>query len=435
MKRQQAEYEMSSMVQEIGTSVNRQSTELRPGFTALENKFEEMENKFGNRLEEMENRLEINSENVEKKLEEMKDKFGEMENRFDKVEKQLLQMEDLGFRDGQRRAAERDEKENSRSDEAYATEVSSGLEDTKQPNEYAYLVAGGYGADNKPLNSAEVFDKNSNSWILLKHMKTCRAESSSVVYNGQVFVTGGTSNGENILSSMEKFSNNVNPLVPPCWSYFPLNLPRTLKRHYTLVYRDRMLVIGGYNEEDKSCSDIIYEVQLQFPFNTRALAKLPSKPLQGCGVVLVNDKILIFGGFYENYVMASFNVTMYDITKNEVKELAPLPYKLCDMATVKCGENVVLAGGSRRGSLNTVISYNIETQKSTELPPMKNNRCQCRAVVDGNSLVVMGGRNPDAYRLYEDKLSSVEAFDFKTSTWRNLPSMNEARYSFTAEIV
>ena len=416
------------MLQEIGTSVNRQSTELKTGLTALENRFKEMENKFVDSLKEMESRLEVNSENVENNLEEMKDKFGEMENRFDKVKKQLLQMEDLGFRDGQRRAAERDEKENSRSDEACAAEVSSGLEDTKQPNEYAYLVAGGYGEDNKPLNSAEVFDKTSNSWIPLKHMKTCRAESSSVVYNGQVFVTGGTSNGENILSNMEKFSSNVNPLVPPCWSYFPLNLPRALKRHYTLVYRDRMLVIGGYNEEDKSCSDIIYEVQLQFPFNTRALAKLPSKPLQGCGVVLVNDKILIFGGCYD--------VTMYDITKNEVKELAPLPYKVYNMATVKCGGNVVLAGGaSRCRSMNTVISYSIETQKSTELPPMKNNRCQCRAVVDGNSLVVMGGRNPDGYRLYEDKLSSVEAFDFKTSTWRNLPSMNEARYSFTAEIV
>ena len=394
------------MLQEIGTSVNRQSTELKTGLTALENRFKEMENKFVDSLKEMESRLEVNSENVEKKLEEMKDKFGEMENRFDKVEKQLLQMEDLGFRDGQRRAAERDEKENSRSDEACAAEGSSGLEDTKQPNEYAYLVAGGYGADNKPLNSAEVFDKTSNSWIPLKHMKTCRAESSSVVYNGQVFVTGGTSNGENILSNMEKFSSNVNRLVPPCWSYFPLNLPRALKRHHTLVYRDRMLVIGGYNEEDKSCSDIIYEVQLQFPFNTRALAKLPLKPLQGCGVVLVNDKILIFGGRYENW-SRSANVTMYDITKNEVMELAPLPnYKVYNMATVKCGENVVLAGGaSRCRSLNTVISYNIETEKSTELPPMKNNRCQCRAVVDGNSLVVMGGRNPDGYRLYEDIFS------------------------------
>ena len=67
------------------------------------------------------------------------------------------------------------------------------VEGIKQSSECAYVVAGGYGKDGKPLSSAEVFDKTSNSWIPLKPMKTCRAESSSVVYNGQVFVTGGTS--------------------------------------------------------------------------------------------------------------------------------------------------------------------------------------------------------------------------------------------------
>ena len=83
---------------------------------------------------------------------------------------------------------------------------------------------------------------------------------------------------------------------------------------------------------------------------------------------MVNDKILIFGGSKENEA-ATANVTMYDITK----ELEPLSYGVCNMATVKNGENVILAGGSSRygsssNSKNTVISYNIKTQKSTELP-------------------------------------------------------------------
>ena len=358
--------EMSSMVQEIGTSLdglsehvqslNKQSTEVKTGLTALENKFENMENKFG-------------------------DRFKEIENRFERVEDQLLRIQDLG-----QHGAERNEKENSRSNQACAAESSSGMEDIKQSSECAYLVAGGYGKDRKPLRSAEVFDKTSNSWIPLKPMKTSRAESSSVVYNGQVFLTGGTSDGKNILSSIEKFSCNVNPLVPPCWSFFPVNLPRALKGHYTVVYHDKMLVIGGYSEENENYSDIIFEVQLLFPFTTRVLAKLPSpRPMRGCGVVLVNDKILIFGGHNGNYQdLESANVTMYDITKNEVKELAPLPYGVCNMATVKFGKNVVLAGGYSYGCSirNTVISYNIETQKSTELPPMENCRSECCAVVD-----------------------------------------------------
>jgi N-acetylneuraminic acid mutarotase len=101
---------------------------------------------------------------------------------------------------------------------------------------------------------------------------------------------------------------------------------------------------------------------------------------------------------------------MYDITKNEFKELAPLPYVVCNMATVKYGENVILAGGSNEmGNVKTtVVSYNIETQKSTMLPPMKQSRSQCCAVVDGNSIVVMGG-----IRQNGTALNSVEAFDFK----------------------
>ena len=438
---------LSEHVQKLDTSVssvNKQSTEVKTGLTTLEDKFAEMENKFGNGLKGMENRfkemenrfekVEINSENVGNKFEEMEnkftDRFKEMENRFKKVENQLLQLEDLKFRDGQE-GAERDERENSRSDEACAAESSSCMEDTKQPNKYACVVTGGYGKDGNPLSSAEVFDKTSNSWIPLKPMKTCRAELSSVVYNGQVFVTGGTSDGKNILSSIEKFSSNVNPLVPPCWSYFPVNLPRALKGHYTVVYHDRMLVIGGYNEENKTCSDLLYEVQLQFPFNVKVLAKLPSKPLKGSGVVLVNDKILIFGGRSGDFWFGATNVTMFDITKNEVKELAPLPYRVCNMATVKFGENVVLAGGfGDYVRKNTVISYNIDTQKSTELSPMENYRSECCAVVDGNSLVVMGGRD------WKNNLqSSVAALDFKTSKWRYLPSMNEAREAFTAKIV
>ena len=292
-------------------------------------------------------------------------------------------------------------------------------------------MAGRYGNDRKPLRSAEVFDKTSNSWIPLKPMKTSRAESSSVVYNGQVFVTGGTSDGQNILSTMEKFSSNVDPLVPPCWSYFPINLPRALKGHYTVLYHDRMLVIGGYCEESKTCSDLVYEVQMQFPFNVKVLAKLPSKPLQGCGVVLVKDKVLIFGGHSGNYWTGPANITMYDITENEVKELPPLPYAVCNMATVKYKDNVVLVGGTGSyAGKNTVVNYNIETQKNTELPPMKNQRFECRAVVDGNSLVVMGGTN-----LNENILSSVEVFDFKTSKWSDLSSMNEPRKTYTAEIV
>jgi hypothetical protein len=204
------------------------------------------------------------------------------------------------------------------------------------------------------------------------------------------------------------------------------------------LYNDRLIVLGG---DDEDYSDMIYEIQLHFPFTTKVLAKLPSpRPIKGCGAVLSNDKILIFGGSIKNPGhgdLASCNVTMYDITKNEFQQLASLPHGACNMATVKFGENVIVAGCSTQ-SLSVygqivinVVSYNIETQRSTKLAPMNYNRSECCAVVDGNSLIVMGG-----YQLRGGALlNSVEAFDFRSSKWRNLPSMKEARRGFIAEII
>ena len=327
------------------------------------------------------------------------------------------------------------EMENARSDKATREDPSSDLKDAKHPDEYAYVVAGGYGTNNDPTNSVEVFDKITNSWVKVQPMETCRASGSSVVYNGQVLVTGGSSssNGNHPVSSMEKFRRNASAFVPPWWSNLFVHLPRPLQGHPCVLHKDRLIVLGGNN------SDMIYEIQLHFPFATKALAKLPpSTPIAGCGAVLANDKVLMFGGRTRektNIWQASAKVTMYDITKNEFRELEPLPYEVCRMAVVNCGENVVLAGGSNKydssyGAKDTVVSYNIETQESTELPPMEENRIECCAVLDGNTLVVMGGKNQRG-----DVLKSVEAFDFKASEWSDLPSMKAARRAFIAEVV
>ena len=442
--------EMGSMVQEIDTSlgglcehVEKLNTNVNDQVEKLNNNVNEQVEKLNNNVNDQVEKLNNNVNEIKAGLTAVENRLEEMENMFKKVENLFLNAEDRTFKDGRHEAAN-DDMESARSDEATPVDPKSDFKDEKNPNEYAYVVAGGYDRESKLLNSAEIFDKNTNAWIELKPMKTSRANASSVVYDGQVLVTGGTSDDNNIVSSIEQFSTNPNPLVPPCWSNFAVNLPRTLKEHHTVLYHDRMFVIGGYDEEKKDYSDIIYEIQLHFPFTTKVLAKLPSSiPTRGCGVVLVNDKILIFGG------ASAAKVIMYDITKNEVKKLAPLPYKVCNMATVKYEENVILAGGlvSSFNEIrkNTVVSYNIETEKSAMLPPMENGRSECRAVVDGNTLVVMGGeslkKRQDRWgnQLNENPyifpLNSVEAFDFKTFKWRHLPSMNVARKGFIAEIV
>jgi N-acetylneuraminic acid mutarotase len=125
------------------------------------------------------------------------------------------------------------------------------------------------------------------------------------------------------------------------------------------------------------------------------------------------------------------SVVLYDIKKNECKQLAPLPYEVSVMATVRWGDNIVVIGGCDKRSkrLDTVIIYNVKTEQSHLLPPMKYKRYGCTAVVIGNSIVVLGGYGENG------KLKSVEAFNFESYSWPELPEMSQERWLHTAVVV
>ena len=65
---------------------------------------------------------------------------------------------------------------------------------------------------------------------------------------------------------------------------------------------------------------------------------------------------------------------MYDLSKNECQNLAPLRYAVCEVATVKLADdNIIILGGLDMDGevLNQVLLCNIKSQKSHELPDMK----------------------------------------------------------------
>ena len=101
------------------------------------------------------------------------------------------------------------------------------------------------------------------------------------------------------------------------------------------------------------------------------------------------------------------------------------------MATVKWGDNIVVIGGADKGrkALDTVIIYNVKTEQSHMLPPMKFKRWGCTAVVVQNHIVVLGGCGE------QGSLKSVEAFNFESNTWQELPEMSQARHDYTAVAV
>ena len=282
------------------------------------------------------------------------------------------------------------------------------------------LVAGAYHGDGA-AKSTELFSWKKNGWFEVSEMNKKHCYSSSFIYNDQLFVVGGRCS-----KTIETLNLNELPLK---WMKYPGDLHYSWHDHQTVVNQQRIIHIGGYNDDQGGTSDMISELQLTSPCTMKKLCKMPEP--RGChGAEIFEDKVMILGG--DVYQGQLNTVLEFDVNKNECKNMPPLPHPLSSMATV-CWRNqvVVLGGRNERGeALNDVFMYDCKTGRITALPSMVEKRDRCCAVITGDTIVVMGGGNEK-----RESLRSVECFTMGGSAWEYLPAMNKARYGAVAEVL
>ena len=299
-------------------------------------------------------------------------------------------------------------------------------ENDRMDKEPKIVVAGGWNGES--LNSVEIFSLSNAVWKPLRRMNEARTIPSSFVHNKQIYVSGGHKEGRGSKSIESMSIDAVDFDESLIWEVCPAKLPALVWGHCCVVYTARLVVIGG--RDDCGSSDKIYEISLVPPYTSKLLATMRVTVWLHC-VLLFGDKVVIFGGKADWRRSTTLKIVlMYDIAKNELKELAPLPYPVCEMAAVKWGDdNVIIMGGAdiQEKPLNKVLIYNIKTQKSHMLPDMKYKRKGCKATVVRDTVVVMGGEDRRA-------LNSVESFRFDRFTWEELPPMQEARSRATAVV-
>ena len=283
------------------------------------------------------------------------------------------------------------------------------------------IVAGG-----SETESVEMFNWRQRTWSPLQSLPKKRFGATSFVCNNHVTIAGGYCSGR--VDDMIRMNINPNPDLSMHWSECPVKLPAKLTFHSSVLYNDHLIVTGGF--DGNAVSDCIHDVQLVPPYTVKTLSRMP-EPRQSHGMEIFDDNLLIVGGIRTGSFQESLSsVVVYDIKKNECKQLAPLPYEVSKMATVRWGDNIVVIGGrdKRNNTLDTVIIYNVKTEQSHLLPSMRCKRRGCTAVAIGNNIVVLGG--------YGGRdLISVEAFNFERNTWEELPEMSQARYLHTAVAV
>ena len=285
------------------------------------------------------------------------------------------------------------------------------------------IVAGGVGTD-----SVEMLNWRQRTWSPLQSMPNKRHKATSFVYNNHVTIAGGYCSG--LVDDMIRMNIHPNPDLSMHWSNCPVKLPTKLGYYSSVVYNDYLMISGGHNEN--AVSDCIHEVQLVPPYTVKTLTRMP-EPRWSHSMEIFDDSLLIVGGRTTwNFKDNLSSVVQYDIKKNEWKQLAPLPYKVSEMATVRWGDNIVVIGGCDENweALGTVIIYNVKTEQYHMLPAMRCKRRGCTAVVIGNNIVVLGGEDEES-----ETMKSVEVFNFERNTWEELPEMSEKRHRHTAVVV
>ena len=401
---------MDTKLKDIGTKINNVDTKINNMNTKMahtDTKMAHTDTKLENMNTNMVN-LQARFEAVDNEIRGMRTSLNQMKDCFDHLKEAVL---------GKIESKERKQEE--------ITRDVSGAASGGRKNQHIFVAGGGWGT-----NSVEIFNYPQRLWSLLKSMPQYRERASSFVYNNHVTLAGGRCGRS--LNNMIRMRIHPVPDHSINWSDFAAKLPALMHSHSSVVYKDRLFVTGGYNEDQRVYSDCIHEVELKPPYTVKLLSKMP-EPRTSHNTVLCDDSILIVGGRKKgSYKDSLCSVLSYDIKNNECQQLPELPYPVSEMATVKWGENVVIIGGADKNDevLNNVIIYNVKTGNSYMLPPMLHKRKGCMAVVIENAIVVLGGEDESW-----DILESVESFSFDRYTWEELPDMKESRCLAIAVVI
>ncbi len=294
-----------------------------------------------------------------------------------------------------------------------------GMLNTHRPD---ILIAGGSGP--KAGRSTEIYSWEKNGWFEVSPMNEEHRGASSLIFNDQLFVVGGE-----LSKRIETLDLNELPLK---WMKFPGELSYKCCDHQTVVYQQRVFLIGGYNHDQRRRSNMISQLLLTSPSTMNELCQMPN-PRKCLGAEIFRDKVLVLGGEKSTACKDYLDsVLEFNPRKNKCKVLPQLPHPLSRMATVRWRDQVVVLGGRDKHDdvLNDVFMYNCKTGKTTAMPSMLEKRYRCCAVITGDRILVMGGANEK-----HEVLSSVECFTMGGSTWEYLPAMNKARWGAVAEVL
>ncbi|MFD2671955.1 Kelch repeat-containing protein [Marinicrinis sediminis] len=245
-------------------------------------------------------------------------------------------------------------------------------------------VIGGYDGTNV-LNSVYEFDVNLKTWTQKADAPTSRWQADTAVYNGEIYVFGGTSNvsPQVPLNTVEKY----NPVTNTWTTLTPMTVARYLAS--AVMLNNKIYVIGGGNGQTYQDVVEIYDPQN----DTWSTASNMLTPRENMDSVVLSGKIYVMGGkALSSYVNT---MEMYDPATNTWTTKSSLSTSRSNMSAVIYNQQILVLGGYNGSNLTSIESYNPASNSWTNFGNLPIAKRGFGTAVMNNEIITFGGYGAD----------------------------------------
>ncbi|AUX22245.1 uncharacterized protein SOCEGT47_027460 [Sorangium cellulosum] len=288
------------------------------------------------------------------------------------------------------------------------------------------LIAGGYGAKpslggtvREALDTVELFDPVSGSWLSIKPLFTARgSHTATPLPDGSVLVAGGTAHGG--LDSAEV-------LDPASGAWRSLDPLRTARyEQTTTVLRDGRVLVAGGRDSQSGRQTLLDSAEVFDPTSGEWLAveSMPAARRSHTATRLPDGRVLVAGGAHLEEEPVD-GVEVFDPAAEQWQRIAPMiTARWYHTATLLSDGRVLVAGGlGPDGALESAEVFDPASEQWLPVAPMITARRDHTAtpLSDGRVLVTGGFSAAGA------PLESAEVFDPASEQWLPVAPMITAR--------
>ncbi|WP_437281094.1 kelch repeat-containing protein [Sorangium sp. So ce375] len=279
------------------------------------------------------------------------------------------------------------------------------------------LIAGGTDASNVSLASAELYNPNTNSWSPAGSLTAARSgHTATLVVDGKVLVTGGQSGSSTYLASTELYTPGSNS-----WSSAAPMITSRTGHSATKLLDGKVLVAGGHN------SAYLASAALYDPSNNTwsSAGSMGVARHKHTATLLPDGRVLMVGGADSiNHELSSAEIYTPG-TPSVWTPAAPMTTpRMAHTATRFLSGKVLVTGGTTAASTETDSAqmYDPATDTWIAIKPMGSKRTQHTATLLGFSKVLItGGFRHDG--LTTGYLANAELYDLDAETWKYVAPM------------